>query len=286
MILPNGSTQLLALFGTEIGLSPSPATHSLWAQQAGLNWLYLPLPCRDEPSFIRLCSELMGCTNFRGGNITNPFKKYALQLPGVELDASAELCGAANTLYRKDVDNKSVWCLANTDLVGCSETLSRILSEENGIGDPSRELMFLILGTGAMAETCAQAIALVSGHQHKTVTTKLSRAELEASTPIALPNASGSTQLVVVNTLPSGTQPHADALAVKAIETLNSLPTSSKHLFEISYLKTSASRRAQELGWGITRGDILFEEQARASFKLWARCPAPTPTTALQPSQE
>ena len=285
MIQPNGSTQLLALFGAELSMSPSPATHTAWAQQAGLNWLYLPLSCRDDSAFIDLCSALMECSNFQGGNITNPFKRIALNLPGIQLDASAEQCGAANTLYRKGEGKQSVWCLANTDLVGCSETLSRILSPDCGSLAADTEPLFVILGTGAMAGTCAQAIADICGHQHSTRTIQLSRAQLEGGNAGEPLHYTTQTQLVVINTLPSGTHPDADRLACTALEGLNNTPAASKHLFEISYLETGASKKASTFGWDVVRGDLLFEEQARASFKLWARCSAPTPTTALQLSR-
>lgn len=286
MRLPNGTTHMLALFGEDLRLSPSPATHTSWAEQAGLNWVYLPLPCQNETAFMSLCSALMECSSFQGGNITNPFKRSALNLPGVKLDRSAELCGAANTLYRVSESDQSVWRLANTDLAGCSETISRILSSVNDQVGLNATLQFVILGTGAMAETCAQAIATVCGHQHNSSTTLLSRTQLERGETLKHVAQSRKSHFVVINTLPSGTRPEADHLASTALEELDRLPALSKHLFEISYLETQVSRHASSLGWGVTRGEILFEEQARASFKLWARCSAPNSTTALRLSRE
>ncbi|MBM3382568.1 MAG: hypothetical protein FJY29_09035 [Betaproteobacteria bacterium] len=286
MLHPNGTTQMLALFGEDLRLSPSPATHTAWAEQAGLNWVYLPMPCQNETAFMSLCSALMECSGFQGGNITNPFKRSALNLPGVKLDGSAELCRAANTLYRVSENNQSVWRLANTDLAGCSETLSRILRSVNEQGDLNAALQFVILGTGAMADTCAQAISIACGHQHNSSTTLLSRTQLERGEILKHVPQNRKSHIVVINALPSGTRPEADRLASTALEELDQLPVYSKHLFEISYLETPASKHASSSGWGVTRGEILFEEQARASFKLWARCSASNSTTALQPSRE
>lgn len=227
----------------------------------------------------------MLCPHFQGGNITNPFKRTALQLAGVECDQSAEMCGAANTLYRVADSGRPSWRLANTDLQGCSETLSKILSSNDTQTMSGEPLTFVILGTGAMADTCAQAIALMSGHCHHTETITLSRNQLKSSAGKTLAVRKSKSLLVVINTLPSGTHAEADQLACAAIENLNAHFEGSKHLFEVSYLQTNTIRKAASLGWHTLDGELLFEEQARASFKLWARCSAPSLSTALRPSR-
>jgi len=286
LFLPNGSTELLALLGTELSQSPSPATHSEWARLANLNWIYLPMTCRDEAGFHSLAEALMGCRDFRGANITNPFKTSALRLPGVSIDSSAELCGAANTLYRGDDTAKPDWRLANTDVVGCSESIQKILNYDRPLSIPKDKILFVIFGSGAMARTCCVAIEQLESFAHSKQTIKLSRTELELRKFDAIcsfkPNS-----LVVINTLPTGTSPEADLLAFQTIETLDRLNVSArKYLFEVSYIKTKSCQLARSLLWTIVEGDVLFETQARASFKLWARRPSPTQATALTLSGE
>lgn len=286
MFLPNGSTELLALFGAELSQSPSPATHSDWARLANLNWIYLPMTCRDDVGFHNLANSLMGCRDFRGANITNPFKTSALQLPGVSIDSSAELCGAANTLYRGDDTAKTDWRLANTDLEGCSESIRKILNCDRSLGRPDDTILFVIFGTGAMARTCCVAIEQLEPSANSKQTIKLSRTELEQRKFDTIcsfqPNS-----LVVINTLPTGTSAEADLLALQCIEILNRLNVSArKYLFEVSYMKTKSCQLARSLFWNVVEGDVLFETQARASFKLWARRPSPTQATALTPSGE
>ena len=286
MFLPNGSTELLALFGAELSQSPSPATHSDWARLAELNWIYLPMTCRDEVGFHNLAKSLMGCRDFRGANITNPFKTSALQLPEVSIDSSAELCGAANTLYRGDDTAKPDWRLANTDLLGCSESIRKILNCDRSFGMPEDTIVFVIFGTGAMARTCCVAIEQLELFANSKQTIKLSRTELEQRKFDTIcsfhPNA-----LVVINTLPTGTSPEADLLAAQSVEILNRLNVSArKYLFDVSYMKTKSCQLARSLLWNVVEGDVLFETQARASFKLWARRPSPTQATALTLSGE
>ena len=279
--LPNGSTELLALFGAQLDRSPSPATHTRWANERALNWIYLPISAPGDESFLKMAQALMESPHFRGANITNPFKTAALRLSGVELDASARHCGAANTLYRKSQSNRHQWRLANTDLAGCSETLQKIFSEHSH--EDLESLECVILGTGAMAHTCLAAInqkttaavaprvqcfgrALLQTHQFNE--DELQKAKV----------------LLVINTLPSSTSDEAKELAQQTLATLARVSKGeSKHLFDLAYGHTELHSIARNSGWSVVNGDQLFEIQARASFTLWARPTAPILPTALQP---
>lgn len=286
---PNGSTELLALFGGDISRSPSPETHTRWAAQAQLNWLYVPIQCSDAAAFQRLVSEMILCGNFRGANITNPLKTAALQLPFAELDSSAQLCQAANTLYRAgDESTDWTWRLANTDLLGCSVTLQKILSDDRARNPHRQHLSCIILGTGAMARTCSIALGQLEAGLRADTQIQLSRAQLGSEMREHLPSElPRSDALLVINTLPSGTSAAADLMATNALRHFNEVaPQARKFLFEISYLKTSLAQTATAQGWHVTRGELLFETQAHESFKLWARQPAPTQATALLQSVE
>lgn len=286
-MIPNGSTELLALFGRDISNSPSPATHSLWAELLKLNYLYLPLHCPDEESFHSLGSALMACKNFRGANITNPFKRVALSLPGVELDTTAARCGAANTLYRAETESGGLaWRLANTDLAGCSASIRKILSQQIEFTNKERKLIFITLGTGAMARTCSRAIEEFRTEFQIIQNTQLQRQLLEEDFDAnQILEAQSADELILINTLPTGTSGEADQTALRALNKINQQTRHMrKHLFEVSYVNTRLSRQASSLRWNVIHGDLLFETQARESFKLWTDHSAPPNlATALRP---
>lgn len=261
MQLPTGSTELLALFGGDLRYSPSPQTHSHWAHILRLNLVYLPLTCKSEQDFMRLVSALVCCPQFKGGNITNPFKKVALQLPNIQIEESARVCGAANTLHRCENN----WKLSNTDLIGCLESLRTLLK-----GRPDSFRVF-ILGDGAMAETVSAAMKLLSvelritpRHVYRFNRTDLTHQSYNQL--ILEPTDLG----LCINTLPTATRPDANVAASAFLNWMNTARVALSHaLFEMSYLDTMPTQFARANNWAVEDGTRLFEIQARESFKLW-----------------
>ncbi|MFZ9519473.1 MAG: shikimate dehydrogenase family protein [Silvanigrellaceae bacterium] len=305
--LPDGQSQFCALFGKELGRSPSPATHTAWARAAGLNLQYSALQTQNEGEFHALVDGLRGSLNFRGGNITNPFKTTAMRLDSVGIDTSAFRCGAANTLYRVGETAGHGWRIANTDLYGCSESLKKILEE---IAVESRSLKVVILGTGAMMRTCVCALEDLPGFLN-TIETILILGRCNAFDvnfrSVSVPqkkldlkyahfnevihigekssNSKAHQHLICINTLPSGTSSEANALAELSLTKLGlQMQWTSKHLFCVGYGDLRLHRWAEQKGWQVVNGDLLFEIQARASFKLWTGVEAPSLPTALQPT--
>ncbi|MEY4065552.1 MAG: hypothetical protein RIR26_1760 [Pseudomonadota bacterium] len=290
--MPDGKTELLGLFGGELGQSPSPATHSAWAQHANLNWVYLPLPCPSEDSFLSLATELMQSVFFRGANITNPFKVSALKLPNVAWDASVERCGAANTLYRSMTpQGECQWRLSNTDIVGCLSSLERIFQSDRMTGISKDHLKVVLLGGGAMMKTYSAALNLFfQKSNHKPDLTVWTRLDLEKPFPREFPQgreqATGSS-LMLINTLPCGTSAEADENALRALHALDaSVMTNQKFYLDAGYLESNTRKTAFQLNWYTVGGAGLFEAQARASFKLWTGFDAPNLPTALRQTAE
>lgn len=266
MTTPSGSTELLALFGRDLLQSPSPRTHTRWANECQLDLVYLPLSCSSESEFIHLATALMHSSHFRGGNITNPYKRTALRIPSLRIDATAELCKAGNTLHRIGDE----WWLSNTDLPGCIASLNALISQQPD------DFSVVLMGNGAMTQTVRAALTAVC--QEKRVkprqVTQLLRSDFEQKMFAPL----GQTQepLIVINTLPVGTQDAADAAATELFNWLQDRrPSAPTALFDMSYRETPSCQRARSLGWIIETGRRLFEIQARASFTLWTQLPAP-----------
>lgn len=278
MLLPSGSTELLALFGGALRSSPSPQTHTHWARSCGLNLIYVPLTCASDLDFLQLANALMNCPQFKGGNITNPFKTAALRLEGIELAQSAQVCGAGNTLHH----NGQNWVLSNTDLAGCMQSIRTLLT-------PSPTSFEIItLGTGAMSRTVAVAFERVCSElkielQQSRV---VSRAELESGTFGPL-DGHRVERSVVVNTLPASTQVEADARATHFLKALQSTRVAETFaLFDLSYHETETLKHARDNGWTVETGRQLFHVQARESFKLWTNIDLPSDSGVQWPSSE
>lgn len=299
--IPNGRTQLLALFGGQLSQSPSPATHSRWAQKAGLNFQYSALQANSDEEFLALVNGLIKSPHFAGGNITNPFKSTALKIDGIEIEPPAVRCGAGNTLYRVGANSEACWHLTNTDLFGCSESLKEILREKSPRAEP---VSVVILGRGAMMKTCLCAledIASEFGSEFRVTiaarasSTQINNARVTQSNrkltiqTVDINNEnwtsvlSSSKQLICINTLPSLSSYEAEQVTRSAIQQLESAGHwQDKNLFCITYGLQPWHKWAETLHWNVFNGNRLFECQARASFKLWTGCDAPTLPTALE----
>jgi len=295
---PNGRTQLIALFGGQLNRSPSPATHTRWARALHKEIQYAALQADDESAFLSLAEGLMRSPHFLGANITNPFKQAAFKIRDIHADDRAIRCGAGNTLYRSTFSEGARWTLTNTDLLGCSASLEKIFNETLSKTDP---LTIVILGAGAMAQTCLQALEdllqpndrhievwIVSRSAAQGLKFILRPQFLDISDPQWPQTLRGKTQsslmrrLLCINTLPSGTSVAAATALLASLESLERLSHwSVRHLFCVTYGLQSWHQQAQKSGWNVLNGDLLFETQARASFKLWMNCDAPNLPTAL-----
>ncbi|MDD2214609.1 MAG: shikimate dehydrogenase [Oscillospiraceae bacterium] len=130
-----------ALLGHPLGHSLSPQIHQAIYQAAGVKAVYDLLDTPEAQLPLRLPQLLETLDGF---NITIPYKEKVLDwLP--TLDASAQACGAVNT----------VACAArrgyNTDIIGV-----------RSLGLPYRDREVLLLGSGGAARVMAQA-ALEAG---------------------------------------------------------------------------------------------------------------------------
>jgi shikimate dehydrogenase len=91
---------LVAVIGSPVAHSRSPALHTYWLKRYGIAGHYIPLDIAqaDLKSAIALLPRL----GFVGANVTIPHKETILQVADIVTDRAA-LIGAANTLiFRKD----------------------------------------------------------------------------------------------------------------------------------------------------------------------------------------
>ena len=112
------ATERLAVLGSPIAHSQSPAIHAAAYAQLGLAWSY----GRDELLPAQLADYLAARdTGWRGFSLTMPLKEQAYRLAAIH-DPIASASGVVNTLLRLDSDTQR-WAGFNTDVPGLARAL-------------------------------------------------------------------------------------------------------------------------------------------------------------------
>ncbi|AUI72046.1 shikimate dehydrogenase [Companilactobacillus alimentarius] len=142
----DGHTTMLALFGSPVGHSGSPAMYNYSFENAGINYAYLAFDIKENEMASAL--EKMRVLKMRGANITMPCKKIASELVD-HLSPAAQLIGAVNTI----VNNEGVLTGYNTDGAGYVINL-----RQHGISPEGKTLT--LLGAGGASTAIAVQMAL------------------------------------------------------------------------------------------------------------------------------
>lgn len=95
----SGTTRLLALFGSPVGHSGSPAMYNYSFQKLGIDYAYLAFDATVDTT--QKAIEAAKALNMRGFNLTMPCKSEALKYMD-ELSPAAKLIGAVNTVVIED----------------------------------------------------------------------------------------------------------------------------------------------------------------------------------------
>lgn len=135
----------LAVLGSPISHSKSPAIHAAAYRELGLDWAY----GRHELTAGDLAEFLSGLgAQWRGLSLTMPLKEEAHRLARV-LDPVAEESGVVNTLLRvTGTESNAAWAGFNTDVGGLSAAIA-----QEGL-DATRTV---VLGAGATAVSAVLA---------------------------------------------------------------------------------------------------------------------------------
>ena len=145
------ATSHLAVLGSPIAHSKSPAIHAAAYRELGLAWSYGREELRAEELEGFLAARARG---WRGFSLTMPLKEEAHRLASI-LDPVAEESGVVNTLLRLDSEAQP-WAGFNTDVGGLAAAIRR-----EGL-DGARTV---VLGSGATAVSAILA-ARSLGAQH------------------------------------------------------------------------------------------------------------------------
>lgn len=144
----SGRTSLLALFGTPVGHSGSPAMYNFSFQHDNIDYAYMAFDVTAEE--MPKTMEAVRLLNIKGGNFTMPCKNIAAELVD-KLSPAAEIVGACNTFVNED----GVVTGYITDGVGFIENL-----RQNGFEIKGKKVV--VLGAGG-AGTAVQVQAVLEG---------------------------------------------------------------------------------------------------------------------------
>ncbi len=150
----SGHTRLLALIGSPVGHSGSPAMQNYSCQKMGVDGAYLAFDVKEEET--RAAFEALRLLNVMGFNVTMPCKMAAAVCCD-ELSKAAELIGAVNTV----VKDKTRFVGYNTDGYGWVRNC-----RENGVEMKGKKMT--IAGSGGAA-TAIEITAALEGVQEMSI---------------------------------------------------------------------------------------------------------------------
>lgn len=260
-----GLAKLAGVAGWPVSQSLSPALHSHWLAEYGIDGAYVPLPIRPE-DFARVVDGLRRC-GFQGLNVTVPHKEAAYAL-AERHDAAAKAIGAVNLLLfgADGIEGR------NTDAYGLTATLTQALGADAlkgravaiwGAGGTARAAIYALsqLGAGEIRvfnRTASRAIALAA-HFAKLVPAKVKGTGYEDWA------SSASDTALIVHTTSAGMK-KAPSLDLP----LEALPSDAA-VFDAVYnpLETGLLARAKARGLKPVDGLWMLLHQAVPSFEAF-----------------
>lgn len=142
----SGHTGLLALFGSPVGHSGSPAMYNFSFQHDGLDYAYLAFDVKVDQ--MEQAFDSIRLLQMKGGNFTMPCKNIAAKLVD-KLSPAAEIIGACNTFVNED----GVITGHITDGIGFNLNL-----QKHGVEIKDKKVV--VLGAGGAATAIQVQLAL------------------------------------------------------------------------------------------------------------------------------
>lgn len=152
-----GHTGLLALLGSPVGHSGSPAMYNYSFERLGLDYAYVAFDVKEDQ--MEEAISAMKLFNMRGCNVTMPGKNIAVKFMD-ELSPAAELIGAVNTI----VNDGGKLTGHNTDGIGFVQNL-----KEHGVEVKDKKIT---VAGGGGAATAIQVQCALDGAKEITIFNK------------------------------------------------------------------------------------------------------------------
>ncbi len=189
--------------------------------------------------------------DIEGFNVTIPYKREIIPLlDGVSPEAQA--VGAVNCV--KCCNGQRIGY--NTDVVGIRHSLDQLLGSEESV-------KALVLGTGG-ASQAVQYVLAERGIEFLIVSRDVTKGNL---TYDDLTPAIVAEYRLIINATPVGMYPHTDQAPALPYDSL----TGANMLFDTIYNPacTKFLAHGQRAGAQTINGEVMFEAQAEASWRIW-----------------
>lgn len=260
-----GKTRNLGVMGWPVEHSLSPAMQNAALEKAGMDYAYIALPVPSQ--HLEKAVEGLKALGFCGWNVTIPHKTAIMRFMD-EVDSSAKMIGAVNTVVNKDGKLKGF----NTDAVGFLRGLEH--SNFKAAGKNA-----VILGAGGAARAVIWGLCQVRVSNITLGVRNPKKAEAMAElfrgyTNVAVfnwgdegfRNALKDAELLV-NTTPLGMSPNVDGIPPVEMELL----PKTALVYDIIYTpeETKLLRAAGRLGYSVVNGEYMLAGQGAEAFRMW-----------------
>lgn len=265
-----GTTRLLALIGSPVGHSGSPAMYNFSFRYHGLDYAYVAFDIKEEQ--VPQALEAIRLFQFRGFNVTMPCKKAAAKYVD-ELSPAARIIGACNTV----VNEKGRLIGYMTDGAGFVRNL-----RENGVDVEKKRIV--VMGAGGAATAIQVECALEGAASISVFNRSLDKAEktvekLGKETPecevkaFSIENQDAlRTQItaadILINATSLGMKPHEDTTPVTDIHLFRPDLVVADAVY--NPLETRLMREAREVGCKkVIGGEGMLLWQGAVAYKLY-----------------
>ena len=260
-----GKTKNLAIMGWPVEHSLSPAMQNAALARAGLDYAYIALPV--PPESLEKAVAGLKSMGFCGWNVTIPHKTAIMSFLD-ELDDSAEIIGAVNTVVHRDGKLKGY----NTDAAGFLRGLEQANIDLSG-------QQVIVLGAGGAARAVlwglckAKAKKIVLGVRNPAKAEALARRfrDLAETEIFGWEEPAFREEMkkaaLLVNTTPLGMAPKTEEMPPVDL----SLLPETAAVYDIIYTpaRTRLLREAERLGHLTVNGEYMLSGQGAEAFWLW-----------------
>ncbi len=264
-------TKVVGIFGWPLGHSLSPLLQNAAFTAMGIDGVYLPFPVRPER--LEQAVNAIRALNLAGVNVTIPHKVAVMPFLD-ELDSSAQLVGAVNTIVNIDGHCKGY----NTDSEGYIRSLTT-----QGISISDRSAV--VFGAGGAARAVVAGLVahgckeIVIGARNEVQAANLAKAfagtaNLSGVNWLSEPftKALGNCNLLI-NSTPLGMSSYADHALPIDWAKVNREAVVSDLVY--NPLLTDFLRTAKQRGHVVISGAGMLLEQGMLAFTLWTGKAAP-----------
>ena len=260
-----GKTNVVGLIGDPVEHSLSPPMHNAAFKHLKMDYVYVPYHVKKG----MLSDAIAGAKslNIKGLNVTIPHKTDVIKHLD-ELDKSAELIGAVNTIKFHEEWTKGY----NTDGIGAVKAIEEVSSVKNkkiiilGAGGAARAISFQILMDGAESLVIANRTVTNAEQLQKDLAGKLGADVKSTDLGVKLENELSSAD-ILINTTPIGMYPNVDQEPLVKAELMHENLVVKDCVY--NPLQTGLIKEAEKCNAKIVSGLKMLIYQGIESFRIW-----------------